>query len=148
MKPTVLAVKGRRSRKRKTNYEWSEAWGVLLRSFCVLPAPFLVKSQPAAAVFQYYGSSFAEQLHYLPLNMQDLSCAHSWNLTWFQTGTQNYWHKKYVRMVWSFPSVNILFHNLVWLADSDTVERGHQTDMEQKLAAIILWICILYLLIL
>lgn len=41
-----------------------------MSSFCVLPAPFLVKYQPAVAVFQNYVSSFAEQLHYLPLNMQ------------------------------------------------------------------------------
>lgn len=41
-----------------------------MSSFCVLPAPFLVKYQPAVAVFQNYVSSFAEQLHYLPLNTQ------------------------------------------------------------------------------
>lgn len=41
-----------------------------MSSFCVLAAPFLVKLQPAVAVFQNDVSSFAEQLHYLPLNMQ------------------------------------------------------------------------------
>lgn len=41
-----------------------------MSSFCILPAPFLMKSQPAVAVFQNYGSSSAKELHYLPLNMQ------------------------------------------------------------------------------
>lgn len=47
-----------------------------------------------------------------------------------------------------FPCVNILFHNLPWLPDSDTQGRGQRTDTEQRLPAIMLWICMLHVLIL
>lgn len=48
----------------------TQAWGVLLSSCCVLPAPVLMKYQAAVVVFQNYVIRVPEWLHYFPPSMQ------------------------------------------------------------------------------